>query len=79
VSPDDETQPPRPKWAQPRPPRDPAPPKVPEGDPQQAEQRMREEMGRQKRQEEAQLKTLKFGCVGLLVALVLAMVVAFFF
>jgi hypothetical protein len=50
-----------------------------EADARRAEQRMREEMGRQKRQEEAQLKTLKFGCVGLLVALVLAMVVAFFF
>ena len=77
MSPDDKT-PPRPQWAQPRPPR-PQPPKpqLSEADQHEAEKRMRDEMARQRRQEEAHLKTLKFGCIGIIVALVLAMVIAF--
>ena len=38
---------------------------------------MRDEMARQRRQEEAHLKTLKFGCIGIIAALILAMVIGF--
>jgi hypothetical protein len=44
-----------------------------------AEQRMLQEIARQKREEEAHLKALKFGCIGVIVAIVLAMVLAFLF
>lgn len=47
-------------------------------DQQRAEQRVREEMVRHRRQEEAQLKTFKVGCISILVAMVLALVIAFF-
>ena len=80
MSPDDKT-PPRPQWARPRPPQPPGapppPPPRPVADPAEAEKRMRDEMARQRRQEEAHLKSLKFGCIGVIVALVLAMVIAF--
>jgi hypothetical protein len=35
-------------------------------------------MVRHRRQEEAQLKTFKVGCISILVAMVLALVIAFF-
>ncbi len=44
-----------------------------------AEQRLLQEMARQRRAEEAHLKALKFGCIGVIVAIVLAMVIAFLF
>jgi hypothetical protein len=77
VSPDDKT-PPRPQWAKPQAPRPQAPkPANPEGDQERAEQRMREEMARQRRQEETHLKTLKLGCIGVIAALLVAMIIAF--
>ena len=42
-----------------------------------ADQRMREEMGRQRRAEEVQLKALKVGCIGVIVAIALGMVLLF--
>ena len=78
MSPDDKTPPQRPQWARPRTPGQPPPkPQPSQADPLEAEKRLREEMGRQRRQEEAQLKTLKVGCIGVIVALLVAMVIAF--
>jgi hypothetical protein len=44
-----------------------------------AEQRMLQEMARQRRVEEAHLRNLKFGCIGIIAFVLLAMVIAFFF
>ncbi|MBI2207063.1 MAG: hypothetical protein HYU41_24780 [Candidatus Rokubacteria bacterium] len=44
-----------------------------------AEQRVRQEMARQRRAEEAHLRNLKFGCIGIIAFMLLAMVIAFFF
>ena len=46
---------------------------------QRAERRMRDEMVRQRRAEEAQLKAVKFGCSGIIVAVILIMIVLFVF
>jgi hypothetical protein len=50
-----------------------------ESDLQKAERRMRDEMARQRRAEEAQLKAVKYGCIGIIVAVVVIMVVLFLF
>ena len=50
-----------------------------ESDLQKAERRMRDEMARQRRAEEAQLKAVKVGCIGIIVAVVVIMVVLFLF
>lgn len=42
-----------------------------------AELRMRDEMSRQRRAEEAQIKALKFGCIGVITLMVLLLVLGF--
>lgn len=70
-------QPPRPQAPRPQPPKPPPRAVNPADDPQRAEQRMREEMARQRNQEDAHLEAMKFGCIGIIVVLILAMVIAF--
>jgi hypothetical protein len=43
-----------------------------------AEARVRSEMARQRRQEEAQLQALKIGCFGISALIVIALAIAFF-
>ena len=50
-----------------------------ESEAQQAERRMRDEIARHRRAEAAQLRAVKTGCIGLIVALVLVMLVLFVF
>jgi hypothetical protein len=46
---------------------------------QRAERRLVEEMARHRRTEQRQLATMKWGCIGLLAAMVLLLVLGFFF
>ena len=44
-----------------------------------AERRMRDEMARHRHAEAAQLRSLKIGCIGIIVAVVVAMMILFVF
>jgi hypothetical protein len=78
VSPDDKTPPPQPPRRPPGPPPL-KPPANPVDNQALAERRMREEMARQRRQEEQHLKALKVGCISIIAVTILAMVIAFMF
>jgi hypothetical protein len=71
-------QPKTPRWAAPGP-KPPAPAPPPEEQHQVAERRLRDEMARHRRAERQQMAALKWGCISVLAAIVVFLVIGFIF
>jgi hypothetical protein len=69
----------RPRWAAPPDAKPPATPPSPEEQTRLAERRLLDEMARHRRAEQQQMQAVQWGCIGLLAAMILLMLIGFLF